>query len=141
MLEPEITATAHDVWDTMFGIELVPAAAVPITGRSVTSVVHIEGAWQGAVTVQCSASLAAMLTERLFGERTDDEMRDLLGELANQLGGNIKAMLDAPSTLSLPAVALGADYDLQVVDTRVVASVSFTCEGEPLTIALLERRS
>lgn len=139
MLESELTGIALDVWQTMFALELVPGSAPRDTGPSLTSVVHIEGAWRGAVTVRCPMELAAELTTRVFGESTDAEMRDLLGEVANQLGGNIKAMLPAPCSLSLPAVALGNDYDLRVVDTTVAATLSFTCDGMPLVITLLER--
>lgn len=141
MLETELTEIAHDVWETMFALELSPGAAREEPGPSLTSVVHIDGAWRGAVTVRCPVELAARLTTLVFGESTDAEMRDLLGEVANQLGGNIKAVLPAPCSLSLPAVALGNDYDLRVVNTRAVARLSFACDGLPLVVTLLERRS
>ncbi len=139
MLEAELTEIARDVWETMFALELSLGTALEVPGPSLTSVVHIEGAWRGAVTVRCPMELAAKLTTRVFGESTEAEMRDLLGEVANQLGGNIKAMLPAPCSLSLPAVALGNDYDLRVVDTTATATLTFTCDALPLVISLLER--
>lgn len=139
MLEDEITAIAHDVWETMFAVSLTPGTGGAVSSPSLTSVVHIDGAWQGAVTIHCPVALAAELTTRVFGESSDTEMHDLLGEVVNQLGGNIKAMLPAPCSLSLPAVAQGNDYELRVVDATAVAVVSFVCEEQPLVIALLER--
>ena len=139
MLELEITAIAHDVWETMFAVPLIPGTVGAVPGPSLTSVVHIDGAWRGAVTVHCPVALAAGLAMRVFGESTDAEMRDMLGEVANQIAGNIKAMLPAPCGLSLPTVAHGTDYDLRVMDTAATASLAFVCEGLPLLITLLER--
>lgn len=143
MLETEIVEIARAVWEAMFAAELsVDAGDEPPAGESLTSVVHIEGAWQGAVTVHCPATLGSVLAARLFvdgPDPTDVDVRDLLGELANMLGGNIKALLPEPCSLSLPSVTAGRDYDVQVVDTSVAARVRFTCEGLPLIITLLER--
>ena len=80
----------------------------------------------------------------MFQARVDpdlDDVRDALGELANMLGGNIKALLPAPSQISLPAVAIGSDYELSVVGTGEVARVAFTCDGQPLLVTLLQRPS
>lgn len=139
MFENEIADIAHDVWETMFGVQLEPATAAELTGPSLTGMVHIDGAWRGAVTLRCPTTLAADLTQRVFGESTDAEVRDLVGELTNQLGGNIKALLPEGCTLSLPAVAFGSDYELSVVDATVVATVALTCEGAPLLLSLLEQ--
>lgn len=139
MLEPEITEIAHDIWETMFGVQIAPRDPGQEAGAVLTSLVQIDGAWRGAVTLHCAESLARDLTKRLLDDSTDDATRDLFGELANQLGGNIKAMLPEPCSLSLPTVVVGSDYDVSVVDTAVAAAVTFDCDGHPLTITLLER--
>jgi hypothetical protein len=36
-------------------------------------------------------------------------------------------------------VAIGSDYKLSVVGTSEVASVSFSCDGHPLLVTLLQR--
>jgi chemotaxis protein CheX len=107
-----------------------------------TGAVHIDGAWEGAVMLQCPQDLANRLTSVLFKAEdtpSSDDVRDAMGELTNMLAGNVKALLPEPSRISLPTVAFGADYELSVVGTRAVATVSFTCEGSPLTVTLLER--
>ena len=43
-------------------------------------------------------------------EASPEEVRDLLGEMANLVGGNIKGMLPGPSRLSLPVVAPPVDH-------------------------------
>ena len=43
------------------------------------------------------------------------------------------------SSLSLPAVAGGRDYVLSGPGTHPVASVAYRCQGEPVTVILLQR--
>jgi chemotaxis protein CheX len=131
------------IWATLFDLSLEPGDAREL-GResSVTSCVHIDGEWHGALVLRCPMALAQTLTAQMFqAESTPniDDVRDALGELANVLGGNVKALLPAPSRISLPAVAVGSDYELSVVGTSEVASVSFNCDGHPLVVALLQR--
>lgn len=141
MLEAEIAAVAHDVWESMFGLQLAPSDAAAVDPPALTGIVHIDGDWQGAVTLRCGVELADDLTRRLFGESTDAEVRDLLGELTNQLGGNIKAMLPGAETLSLPVVAAGSDYEITVSDTTVEAVVALDCDGSPIVVSVLRRSS
>jgi chemotaxis protein CheX len=71
--------------------------------------VAIVGAFEGHVIVSCSQdgsrNVASALFEMPVDEVTGDEVGDALGELANVLGGNVKSMLPAPSTMSLPRIA------------------------------------
>ncbi|MFO0982206.1 MAG: chemotaxis protein CheX [Planctomycetota bacterium] len=62
-----------------------------------------------------------------------------MGEIVNMAGGNIKALLPAPSQLSLPSVAEGLDYRLSVPGARLQACVDFRSDGEPLQVIILER--
>lgn len=139
MLEAEIAQIARDMWLTMFGIELEDGTDDTPAGPTVTAVVNISGAWDGAVKIRCSGQLAVSLAHGLFGASDDPEVRDLLGELANQLGGNLKALLPSPSTLSLPMVAMGDGYNVRVGDTDVAARVPLSCNGDPVVITVLER--
>jgi len=73
-------------------------------------------------------------------DTTPEEVTDALGELANMIGGNVKALLPEPCRISLPAVADGMDYRLSVPGARPVTAVTWSCESEPLMVRLLERR-
>jgi chemotaxis protein CheX len=100
----------------MFGEQLEPPypwpieEAVPVSGR-----VRISGGWNGVVEVACSATLAEQAAQSLFalpGEEIDEaDVRDVIGELANVIGGNVKSVLPGPSALSLPSTTLDRDRD------------------------------
>lgn len=87
-------------------------------------------------------ALATTLTTAMFqtgDEPCPDDIRDALGELANMLAGNVKALLPEPCAISLPAVAFGPDHHVSVVGTSPVATVAFTCAGERLFVTLLHQ--
>ncbi len=142
-LHADIIEIAQTIWETVFGLPLEAGSGGTIgTDPAMTGSVQIDGAWEGAVMLQCPQVLADRLTKVLFegeGSPAPDDVRDAMGELTNMLAGNVKALLAEPSRISLPTVAFGADYELSVVGTTAVARVPFTCEGSPLTVTLLKR--
>jgi chemotaxis protein CheX len=142
-IEDEIRDIARTIWTSLFDLAIEagpdPAGAVQ---AEVTSLVHIDGAWRGAVVVQCQMGLATALSQAMFQSPdapTFAEVCDALGEVTNMLAGNLKALLPEPSVLSLPAVARGSDYEVAVPGTTVAASVPLVCDGQPLVVRLLER--
>jgi chemotaxis protein CheX len=151
-MQSDIQEIAHMIWATLFDLPLEGAADHGLGGGpTVTSFVHIDGAWQGVVMFQCPMALAATLTASMFDgnvssdggppqEVPEADVRDALGEIANIVAGNVKALLPEPCHLSLPAVALGSDDTVSVPGTSPVASVPFTCDGHRFEITLLERR-
>ena len=110
---------AHDIFETMLGIEVEPAGQErPPARDQLTGAVYLAGAWRGAVMLECDRNQAYHFTNRLMsvplpGEVNDD-VRDTMGELANMLGGNLKSVLPRGVVLSMPSVVEGADYSLRV---------------------------
>jgi chemotaxis protein CheX len=141
-LEAEIDDITRTIWGTLFDLALNAARPSPLGPESVvTGCVQIVGRSRGAVMLRCPMSLACTLAEQMFRAGSApslDDVRDALGELTNVIAGNVKALLPGPSQLSLPAVAVGSDYDLEVVDAGDVTTVSFTCDGQPLMVILFE---
>jgi chemotaxis protein CheX len=141
--DADMEGITRTIWHTLFELPLETSEACPDDGDpTVTSVVHIDGAWRGAVTLRCPVALAAMLTSSMFqseAEPEPDDVRDAIGELANMTAGNVKALLPETCTISLPAVAFGSDYELSVLNTTPIAAAAFTCRGHPLVVTLLHR--
>jgi chemotaxis protein CheX len=84
---------------------LVPDDDAPITS-DIHAWVAITGTWEGHVLVTCSRAqarnLAAAFLAMEVDEVPDEDVADVLGELANIVGGNVKSMLPAGCTLSTP---------------------------------------
>ncbi len=140
-LEDEISQVTTTVWDSVLGVPLVREAEVPPgPPRAVFGCVQFTGAWEGAVTIECSADFARRAAGTMFGVAPEaasvSDTQDAIGELANMTGGNIKALLPEPCRLSLPTVTEGADFSTRVAGGTLVTTVAFDCEGSPLIIRL-----
>ena len=61
----DIYSYAEQIWSSMLGLEIHPAEEAPSpgpNGGSITACVQLAGEWQGAVTLDCSQSLARQLS-------------------------------------------------------------------------------
>ncbi len=142
-LETELRQVTEMVWDSILGVSLVTRPGGPTSPhRMVSAWVQFTGAWEGAVTVECSAAFARRAAASMFGVEpgatTPADARDAIGELTNMTGGNIKALLPGPCRLSLPSVVEGAAHGTSMPEGEIVTTVAFDCEGSPLVVRLLQ---
>ena len=70
-------------------------------------------------------------------EAVNDDVRDVLGELANMIGGNIKSAVATGLTLSMPSVTDGSDYGVRICGSEVQDRLGFECAEGPFWITLL----
>jgi chemotaxis protein CheX len=70
-------------------------------------------------------------------EAVTDDVRDVLGELANMIGGNIKSAVAAGLTLSMPSVTDGSDYGLRVCGSEIQDRLAFDSDDGPFWVTLL----
>jgi hypothetical protein len=133
-----VVAIAEQTWVALVGEDevLVPAPA-PRHAATVSAWVEIVGPWTGSVVVSCLPDTAAELTRALLRGRAPaalepEDVEDALGELANVLGGNVKALLPGPSALGLPEVGTPPPA-VSPVDT---CRVELSWRGQPLTVSV-----
>ncbi|HKI36531.1 MAG TPA: chemotaxis protein CheX [Gemmataceae bacterium] len=141
----EIGQYVESIWDSILGLGVGPGETALPGQKSdyVTGCVQLTGVWEGAVTFDCPTTLARRAAGILFGTKPDEtttaELYDVVGELTNMMGGNLKALLPSPCYLSLPTVADGSDYALRILGTRVVSRAGFQCEDQPFLVTVIER--
>lgn len=142
-LEADVESIAYAIWESLLGLPIGVDQGYDLGEEpQATGVVHLHGAFRGAVMIECSEALASVLTAAML--QTDDGLdaaavTDALGELTNVFAGNVKALLAQPSSISLPTVAFGPSYEIDVVGAIVLARVSFVCEGHPLVVTIFQR--
>ena len=144
----------RQVWDSVLGIRVEPEDPISALSQNTrdpakeqehtyAGVVQISGAWDGAVTVQCSARAARHAAQTMFGLSDDDvsvaDLQDALGELTNMTGGNIKALLPETCFLGLPVVVEGADYRFRLPGSAPVRRSTFKAGDELIVVTMLER--
>ena len=132
ILPTELAQIVESVFDTMMGLpaERCDTEWFPASDRLAASV-HLTGDWNGAVMLECDSHQACSFATRVlsmdpFGE-VDDVVRDVLGELANMIGGNVKCVLAVGIHLSMPSVVNGGDYTLRVCGSVVRERLAFRC--------------
>lgn len=122
-----------ETWSTVFGLGINPTAPAPFDGRVITATVSMTGETTASVVVRCSDDLAEQLASRALGideaALEPDDLHDTVGEVANILAGNVKAMLGGQLRLSLPAVTDGAADLVEVGRDDVVQDDHFVCNG------------
>lgn len=135
----DLVVIAGEVSLTMLGTAFEPAPGATPGRPGLTACVQINGEWQGAVLVQCSVAAASAITRLLLRTAHVEpaEVRDALGEVANMIGGNLKALLPGPSHLSLPTVVEGYDHHVSVPGTVELTTVPFHFAGDVIAVALL----
>ena len=108
--EATVESIAGEAWIALVGEDEV---LVPVPGDlpedTLSAWVDVVGPWTGSVVLTTGRQTAAELTRALLAEAAPElldheDVADAFGEIANVVGGNVKAALPGPSTLGLPEV-------------------------------------
>jgi hypothetical protein len=136
--EATVQSIAADAWTALVGEDefLLPAPG-PLPADVLSSWVDVVGPWTGTVVLTTGRRTAAELTRALLGDHAPDEIEDediadAFGEIANVVGGNVKATLPGPSALSLPDVGAAP----AVRNPADLCRVDVLWRGEPLSISV-----
>ena len=114
-------------------------------GDRLTSAVHLAGDWNGVVLLECDVRQACRFAGRFLSvdpsDTVDDVVRDVLGELANMIGGNLKSLWVPGIRLSMPSIVEGTNYMLRIVGARIQEQLAFECDEGLFWITILSTRS
>ncbi|NNL74953.1 MAG: flagellar motor switch protein FliN [Desulfobacterales bacterium] len=116
-----ITDSIIDVFETMVSMEVELSDSEPpdISGtKRMLAAVNFAGSVAGIFNIQVTSELACLMTANMLDmepeEVEDDaETKDLLAEISNIVGGNLKSALSDgghPCVLSTPSIICGADF-------------------------------
>ena len=138
-LKAIVSESVADVFDTMLSAKLESTDRIPPESlekiRNVGSV-SFAGDATGMVSIhvgdnfsrELAADMLGMEIEELVG---DEEIRDMLGELSNIVGGNLKSTFtDAGLTcaLSTPSFTTGTDFKIESLNMAIYERFAFCCD-------------
>jgi chemotaxis protein CheX len=136
--EGTVQSIAEDAWTALVGEDeiLLPVAG-ELTGEVLSSWVDVVGPWTGSVVLTTGRDTAADLTRALLGPAAPEVLEhedvvDAFGEIANVVGGNVKAALPGPSGLSLPDVGEAP----AVRNPEDVCRIDVLWRGQPLSVSV-----
>jgi chemotaxis protein CheX len=145
--ENDLAEMVEQVWESYLDPEGINPL-IPNYDQNQPSEVHssvsITGSWTGYVVYACSTQAARRAAGAFLamdaGEVSQDDMSDVLGELANIVGGNVKAMLPPGALLSLPQVVLAPESTARYPNTQRIGGVYGLWEGEPVSVSMWHSR-
>jgi chemotaxis protein CheX len=138
----DLTEICDQVWASYLdpeGLEpLIPVGPLAGVG-DMFAAVSITGAWHGHVVFTCSIGAAKYAAAAFLvmepDEVTTDDVTDVLGELANIVGGNLKSMLPAGCFVSLPHVVTNGG-STRFPSAVQVCELAGTWKDEPISISM-----
>ena len=141
----ELAQIVEYVFRTMVSLE-VGESTEPWSpdGERLTATIHLAGEWKGALALECGRRQACAFAARFLSvnppEVVDDVVRDVLGELSNMIGGNLKCVLAGGLKLSMPSVVDGPDHSLRVCRAGVRERLLFESVEGVFSVAVLREQ-
>jgi hypothetical protein len=132
----------QDTWSSTLGFHVdgLPSEEYSADGEF-TVCVKVSGAWDGEVRLQCPPPLARLIAAAIFQVEAEkagsEEILDALSELIHIIGGNLKALLPQPVTLSLPSLFDPTDWAQTTPQWQMVCRLTLVSNGQPFVVTLL----
>ncbi len=141
----EMMRVVREVFETMLLTRAETTIGKPALGPDrLTTQVRFGGAWQGTLFVQCTTSGAKQLARLFAGdEYTGDfeaaECRDVMGELANIVAGNLKVLLPQGTQVGCPEAIEGVFASDIYSDVPVQIQTFLPPHRDPVALMLAVR--
>jgi flagellar motor switch protein FliN len=135
-IKAQVSEAVIDVFDTMLSAQLEPTDTIPSESlenlRNVGSV-SFAGDATGMVNIQVGDNFTRELAAEMLGMEVeelegDEEISDMMGEVGNIVGGNLKsAFTDAGLTcaLSTPSFTTGTDFKIESLNMEKYERFAF----------------
>lgn len=149
-LSERVIESTMEIFSSMVMMEVEVVGSVgsesPPLENSISGVVGLAGTHRGVLAIHLPFDVAMKITTAFLGmavEEMNEDVEDAVGELANMLGGSIKAILSEKGRdidLSLPTTILGRLYEFQPTKPAEKIVVPFGCDAGEFSVELqLER--
>jgi chemotaxis protein CheX len=119
-----ITNAVSDVFDTMLSMEVESVATnqpESLNGTHIVGTVSFAGRVMGSLNMYVGNDFARQMTAAMLSMETDEidgdeEVHDVIGEVCNMIGGDLKSRLcdsDLTCELSIPSITSGEDFSIK----------------------------
>jgi CheY-specific phosphatase CheX len=145
ILSDDIRQIVQSVFDTMLSLEIRPLDTPWFPdGDRLSSAVQLAGHWNGVVILECDRNQACHLAGRFLSmdapSAVNDDVRDVFGELANMVGGNMKCAMTPGINLSMPSVIDGGDFSVRFYGAVIRDRLSFQSSEGTFWVTILESK-
>lgn len=139
--DSHIEQIVQSIFVSMLGMETTRLLEQPEEGAEmIWGTIQIAGGTPLNVVLGMSQVLARSAASHMLAtpldDVADDDAKDVVAEVANMIGGNLKSLLPGPVFLSLPTVVGGQNVAMQVPGAELTEDVSLSCEAGELRVRL-----
>ena len=146
-----IIDATQEIFSSMIMLEVTPGTPYQRQdeqlNNSISGIIGLAGGTQGMLAIHLPKVAALAVTEAFLGMEVpdiDDDVRDAIGELANMLGGSLKAVLDPGGgeiQLSMPSAVHGEQYMVDCLADAESVTVPFSFAEQNFTVELQLREN
>jgi chemotaxis protein CheX len=142
-LKEPITQAVETVFDTLLGMEVTPLPKPPAATRhEVIGSIGLAGGITAAVCLRVRETDAPALARAMIGcgprdPVSDEDVNDVIGELANIIAGKLKSCLRAKNgacNLSLPTITRGQRLDMESISAAHHYAFGFQSAVGPVVV-------
>jgi len=142
-----ISSTIIETFDAMMSIQIErfdPDEAITLPDNHIVGAIHFGGEVVGVMSFSLGYDFAQEVTAAMLGIETNEiesveEIKDVIGELANIVAGNLKTeFLDSGLTcvISTPSITQGSDFKIDPVDIAPPLKMRFRRDNSYVLIEL-----
>ncbi len=144
-IKSSITKSTLDVFSTMVSLELesVPESDAPdLQEMRIVGSVNFAGQVSGIIHIHVKRDFALIMTSAMLGMTPEeiegeDEIKDVISEISNIIGGNLKSFFNDAGfycVLSTPSITMGDDFTIKSLNTERYESLSFSYQQHTIRI-------
>jgi len=145
-IKKTVVGSVIDVFDTMLSMDVEPVEPEhePTAAESNRYVAGVKfvGEVVGIVNIQMSREFARIMTASMLGiesEKIDsqDEVKDLIAELSNIIGGKLTSSytdIGLHCELSPPSITEGSDFTIKFLNIEKYEQFSFLCQDHVIVV-------
>ncbi len=135
-IKTNVTKSVLDVFDTMLSFQLETvedAPATDVTEKRIVGSVNFAGQVCGIILIHIQDEFARNMAAAMLGMtieeiESDEEVRDVICEISNIVGGNLKSFFNDSGfycVLSTPSITSGENFDITSLNTERYESISY----------------
>ena len=144
-VKAKVTHTVTDIFDTMLSMDVKPAEKVSkesVKGLRNVGSVNFAGDVTGIINFQVSNELARLMTASMLGMEEEElegqeEINDLIAEISNIIGGNLKSSyldIGMICELSTPSITKGSDFVIESFDMSTYERFAFKSDEHDIFV-------
>lgn len=136
----EIEQIVQMIFETMLSMKVERTESDGAESHRLLGTIQITGEQPLSVVLCVSDGVARAASAAMLqmppNEVSNEDERDVVAELTNMIGGNLKSLIQGASFLSLPTVVEGRGVGLQVPGAEKIDDVVMECTDGTLRVRL-----